>query len=156
MEDSRLSNRLTDSILGLNYGDEQERLRYFEAYAVMVHVQLIALPVIGATLIVGFGTHATAPVAALLVAVLASMLIGKIHLRRNHVRLELLALSRQNRKYLTAYLAAWLTLFGAVASRGLGHLDPAFAMGAAVGMATALFTISARVRKSRPPSGDTR
>jgi hypothetical protein len=43
--------RFTRLILNLDYGDEQERLRYYETYAVAVHLQLIALPAAGAAVI---------------------------------------------------------------------------------------------------------
>ena len=43
--------RITRLVLDLDYGDEQERLRYYETYALAVHLQLIGLPAVGAAVI---------------------------------------------------------------------------------------------------------
>ena len=110
---------LTDAILDLDYGDEQERFRYYEAYAVIVHLQLILIPIAGAVAVFAFGSSAIAPVLAMLFAVFSCVLLGKLHLERHQVPMELIALSARNRTYLGVYLVAWLVLLIAIATTGL-------------------------------------
>lgn len=145
--------RLTELILGLDFGDEQERLRYYEAYAVMVHVQLIAVPIVGAITILLTGHTATLPVAVMMAAVFATVGVAKVHLKHHHVRHELLVLSGKNRQYLAASVGAGLALIAATAARGFeAGIDTDFAAGAAVGMGGALCAVALRARRI-PSSG---
>lgn len=146
--------RLAHLILDLDYGDEQERLRYYEAYAVVVHLQLVALPAVGAAVILATGGTALGPVLVMLGAVLATIFLGKAHLRRHNVRLELLAMSRQNRGYLTAYLLSCLTLVVAFVVRGPeSGLDRGFGLGAVLGLALGIAAVALRARQQREPDG---
>ena len=127
--------RLTHQILDLDYGDEQERLRYYETYAIAIHLQLIALPAVGAVVIGVAGRSATGPVLIMLGVALAAILPGLIHLRRHNVRTESIAMSEQNRGYTVAYALSCLTLIAAVVARGTGsEIGDAAGIGAAVGL----------------------
>lgn len=110
--------RITYLVLDLDYGDEQERLRYYETYAVAVHLQLIGLPVVGGAIVALAGRSATGPVLIMLITAFAAILFGLSHLQRHHVRAEAIAMSPRNRRYLIAYALSWLPLVSAIAIRG--------------------------------------
>ena len=112
------TTRLADAILALEYGDEQERLRYYEAYAVIIHLQLIVLPIVGAIVLFAAGSSAVAPVLAVLGAYVGSIFLGKIHLERYQVPMELIALSGRNRLYMALYAGVWALLVVALATAG--------------------------------------
>jgi hypothetical protein len=143
--------RLTHQILDLDYGDEQERLRYYETYAVAVHLQLIGLPATGAVVIGVAGRSATGPVLVMLGMAFAAILPGLIHLGRHNVRTESIATSKRNRGYMAAYVLSCLTLSIAVAARGSGSgLGGAISIGSAVGLGVGFV---AAVLASRRRSG---
>ncbi|MEI6403977.1 MAG: hypothetical protein WCP59_17520 [Actinomycetota bacterium] len=136
--------RITDLVLGLDYGDEQERLRYYETYAVAVHLQLIGLPVAGAAIIAVAGRSATGPVLIMLAAAFVAILIGLAHLKRHHVRAESIAMSKRNRGYLIVCACSWLALVSAIAVRGSSKsgFQSGMAKGAVVGLVIALVAMA--------------
>ncbi|MCP3909718.1 MAG: hypothetical protein GY713_02075 [Actinomycetia bacterium] len=138
---TRPLGRLTDQILDLDYGDEQERLRYYETYAIAIHLQLIALPAVGAVVIGVAGRSAAGPVLVMLGIAFASVLPGLIHLGRHSVRTELIAMSKRNRGYMVAYALSCLTLFVAVVLRLDGSLRKGFALGLGFGFAAMALAI---------------
>lgn len=134
--------RLVRQVLDLDYGDEQERLRYYELYATAVHVQLIGLPLVGAGVIAIAGHAATGPVLIMLAAAIVPILAGLSHLQRHRVRIDLIASSRRNRGYSIAYAISCLTLVVAVAIRGsnsgfTGGLTVGAPLGVVAGIAAA-------------------
>ncbi len=140
--------RLTDQILDLDYGDEQEHLRYYETYAIAIHLQLIALPAVGAVVIGVAGRSATGPVLVMLGIAVASVLPGLIHLRRHSVRTESIAMSKRNRGYMVAYALSCLTLFVAVVLRGGGSgLDGSLGKGFALGLGFGLAAMALATRR---------
>ncbi len=143
--------RLTDTILDLEYGDEQERFRYYEAYAVIVHLQLLVLPAIGAVAVFALGVSAIAPLLAFLAAIFGCMLFGRTHLERYHVPIELIALSGRNRTYVVLYALSWAFLMVALATAGIGEsgFGAGFAIGASVGAAVGLAVLVIRARRQR-------
>lgn len=142
--------RLTQLILDLDYGDEQERLRYYETYAVIFHLQLIALPVIGAVVIGVAGRSATAPVLAMLAAAVAGTQLGILHLRRHKVPAELIAMRKRNIGYLTVYLLSFLTLIVAVIVRGSGPgFERSLGFGALLGVALGIGAVALQARRQR-------
>jgi hypothetical protein len=144
------TKRLADLILHLDYGDEQERLRYYEAYAVMVHLQLIALPALGAAVVVAGGRAAIGPVLLMLAAVLGTVLAGTLHLRRHAVRLELIAMSPRNRAYAAAYCVSCLALVAAIAVRtGGSGFDGGLVIGGAIGAVVGLAAVAVRSSQQR-------
>ena len=142
--------RFTQRILDLDYGDEQERLRYYESYAAMVHLQLIALPAAGALVIAVAGRSATAPVLAMLATAFGAVLFGLFHLRRHQVRTEAIAVSEQNRGYMLAYALSCLTLISAIALRGSGSgFEGGLTMGAVSGLVIGVAALAASARRQR-------
>ncbi len=140
--------RLTHQILDLDYGDEQERLRYYETYAIAIHLQLIALPAVGAAVIAVAEPSATGPVLVMLGVAFAAFLPGLIRLDRHHVRTEAIATSKRNRGYMAAYALSWLTLIAAVVGRGLGpDLGGGFGTGSAVGLGFGLAAAALTFRR---------
>lgn len=140
--------RLTHQILDLDYGDEQERLRYYETYAIAIHLQLIALPAVGAVVIGAAGRSATGPVLVMLGVAFATVLPGLIHLGRHNVRTESIAMSVRNRGYMIAYALSCLTLIVAVVGRGTGFdLDSGFGIGAAVGLGLGFAAVALASRR---------
>ncbi len=146
--------RLTHKILDLDYGDEQERLRYYETYAIAVHLQLIALPAVGAVVIGVAGRSATGPVLVMLGMAFAAILPGLIHLGRHNVRTESIAMSERNRGYMAAYALSCLTLIVAVVGRGSGSdLGGGYGIGSAVGLGLG-FTAVALASRRRSDGDD--
>ncbi len=145
------TTRLADTILGLEYGDEQERLRYYEAYAVIVHLQLIMLPIVGAVVVFVAGTSAVVPLLAVLAAFFGSILFGKLHLQRYQVPMELIALSGRNRTYIALYALAWVLFIVAMATAGMdgSSFRSGFAVGALIGAVVGLVTLAIRARRQR-------
>jgi hypothetical protein len=143
------SIRITEAILDLDYGDEQERLRYYEAYAVMVHLQLILFPLAGAIALFAFGSAATAPVLILLSAGFAPIFVGKAYLKRRNVRLELIATSARNRLFAGAYFVACSALIVALVAKGGFESNVALAAGAVAGAGLAVAVVSVRYRQQR-------
>lgn len=142
--------RLTQLILDLDYGDEQERLRYYETYSVIVHLQLIALPAVGAVVIGVAGRSATAPVLAMLAVTVAGTHFGLMHLRRHKVPAELIAMRERNRGYLNAYLLSFLALIGAIIARGSGPgFERSLGFGALLGVALGIGGITWQARRQR-------
>ena len=148
--------RLTKAILELDYGDEQERLRYYEAYALMVHLHLIVLPVVAAAAIAVIGADAVAASLAILAAYLVCTLVGKLHLERHQVRLELIALSGRNRTYLVLYGIAWVLLLVTVAAAGVGDssFGSGFAIGATAGIVAGVVALAVRANRQRRAESD--
>lgn len=142
--------RLTHRILDLDYGDEQERLRYYETYAIAIHLQLIALPVVGAVVIGVAGRSAIGPVLVMLGMAFAAVLPGLIHLGRHNVRTESIAMSERNRGYMTAYAFSCLTLIVSVVvwSGGSG-LSGGFGIGSAVGLGLGFAAMALAIRRQR-------
>ncbi len=142
--------RLTHRILDLDYGDEQERLRYYETYAIAVHLQLIALPAVGAVVIGVAGRSATGPVLVMLGIAFAAVLPGLIHLRRHSVRTESIAMSERNRGYMAAYALSCVTLIVVVVARGSGSgLGGGFGIGSAVGLGLGFAAMVLATRRQR-------
>jgi len=130
--------RLTHQILDLDYGDEQERLRYYETYAIAAHLQLLALPLVGAVVIGVAGRSAIGPVLVMLGMAFATFFPGLIHLGRNNVRTESIALSGRNRGYMVAYALSCLALIVAVVARSGGSgFGGGLGIGSAVGLGLA-------------------
>lgn len=151
---ARTFRQLTHVILDLDYGDEQERLRYFETYAIVVHLQLIALPVIAAAVIGICGQNAMGPALIMLGAALTAMLIGATHLDRHNVRTESIAISERNRGYLVVYALSLLTVVLACIARGSGTtrgIGIGAAVGIIIGLAAIVFAVRHR-RVSREPN----
>ena len=143
--------RLTHQILDLDYGDEQERLRYYETYAIAVHLQLIAIPAVGAVVIGVAGRSAIGPVLVMLGVTFAAILPGLIHLGRHNVRTESIAMSERNRGYMAAYALSCSTLIVAVVvrgSRGSGF-GGGFRIGAAVGLGLGFAALALATRRQR-------
>jgi len=145
----RPSLRIAEAILDLDYGDEQERLRYYEAYAVIIHLQLILLPLAAAIAIFAFGSSATAPVLILLSAGFAPIFVGKAYLKRRNVRLELIATSARNRLFTGAYFVVCSALIVALAGRGGSESNTALAAGAVAGAGLAVAVVAFRSRQQR-------
>ena len=140
--------RLNHQILDLDYGDEQERLRYYETYAIAVHLQLIALPAVGAVVIAVSGRSALGPVLIMLGIAFAAVLPGLIHLGRHNVRTESIAMSERNRGYMAAYTLSCLALTVAVVARGGGSgLGGGFRIGSAVGVGLAFAAVALASRR---------
>ncbi|MDJ0664007.1 MAG: hypothetical protein QNJ75_05565 [Acidimicrobiia bacterium] len=150
------TTRLADAILDLEYGDEQERLRYYEAYAVIVHLQLIVLPIVAAIVVIASGASAIVPSLAVLAGVFGCLLFGKLHLERYHVRMELIAFSGRNRGYLVLYALAWALLIVALASASIGgsSFRNGFAIGAAIGAVVGVALLVIRARRHRHAADD--
>ncbi|MCP4963485.1 MAG: hypothetical protein GY925_29980 [Actinomycetia bacterium] len=148
--------RITQSILDLDYGDEQERLRYYETYAIVVHLQLIALPVIAAVVIGVAGRSATGPVLVMLGTAFAPVLFGLVHLTRHNVRTESIAMSGRNRGYMIAYALSCSMLVLAFAARSSGsELRSGFGIGAALGLGVGLaVAVAMAVRRQRDVNDD--
>lgn len=145
------TTRLTDAILDLDYGDEQERTRYYEAYAVIVHLQLIGLPIVGAVVVFALGASAIAPALAMLVAAFGCVLFGMVHLQRHHVPLEPIAFSARNRLYLGLYALAWMLLVLALVTAGSdgSSFGRGAAIGAVIGAPIGLVALVVGVRRQR-------
>lgn len=144
--------RLTHRILDLDYGDEQERLRYYETYAIAVHLQLIALPAVGAVVIGVTGRSAIGPVLAMLGVAFAAILPGLIHLGRHNVRTESIAMSERNRGYMAAYAFSCSTLIVAVVARGSASgsgFGGGFRIGSGVGLGLGLAALALAIRRQR-------
>lgn len=142
--------RFTRRILNLDYGDEQERLRYYETYAVALHLQLIALPAVGAAVIAVAGDSAIGPVLIMLATAFLPLLFGLSHLSRHHVRAETIAMSKRNRGYLTAYAISYLCLVAAIAVRGtLSGLEPGLAVGAAFSLVIGIAAVAVGAQRRR-------
>lgn len=142
--------RITRLVLDLDYGDEQERLRYYETYAVAVHLQLIGLPAVGAAVIAVAGRSATGPVLVMLATAFVAILFGLSHLRRHGVRAEVIAMSERNRGYLIAYAISYLALVGVIAVRGSrSGFEGGLAIGAASGLVIGLAALGAQARRQR-------
>lgn len=140
--------RLTHQILDLDYGDEQERLRYYETYAIAIHLQLLVLPVVGAIVIGVAGRAVTGPVLIMLGMALATILPGLIHLGRHNVRTESIAMSERNRGYTVAYAVSCLMLIAAVLARGTGSaFGDAAGIGAAVGLGVWFVAVAVASRR---------
>jgi hypothetical protein len=147
---SETLGRITGLVLGLDYGDEQERLRYYETYAVAVHLQLIGLPAVGAVVIAVAGRSATVPVLIMLATAFVAILVGLSHLRRHSVRAEAIAMSKRNRGYMIAYAISCLALVSAIASRGSrSGFDGGLAIGAASGLAIGFAALGALAWRQR-------
>lgn len=128
--------RFTRRILDLDYGDEQERLRYYETYAVALHLQLLALPAAGAAVIAVVGDSAIAPVLIMLAAAFLPVMFGLSHLSRHHVRTDAIAMSERNRGFMIAYAISYLCLVAAIAAHSnLSGLGPGLAIGVVIGVA---------------------
>jgi len=142
--------RLTRQILALDYGDEQERLRYYETYAVAVHVQLIALPAVAAVVIAASDRSALGPVLIVLGTAFAAVLAGLGHLGRHHVRTEAIALRRGNRGFMAAYVLSCVALTAAVVTRTGGTgFGGGLGIGAGVGIGLALAAAALAFRRQR-------
>lgn len=143
--------RLTHRILDLDYGDEQERLRYYETYAIAVHLQLIALPAVGAVVIGVIGRSAIGPVLVMLGMAFAAILPGLIHLGRHNVRTESIAMSERNRGYMAAYALSCSVLIVAVVARGGGGsgFGGGFRIGSAVGLGLGFVALALATRRQR-------
>ena len=142
--------RLTHQILDLDYGDEQERLRYYETYAIAIHLQLIALPAVGAVGIGVSGRSATGPVLVMLGIAFAAVFPGLIHLGRHNVRTESIAMSERNRGYMAAYALSCMTLVVAVVASGSGSgLGGGFGIGSAVGLGLGFAAVALAARRQR-------
>ena len=94
------------------------------------------------------GASATAPVLVMLLAGFAPVFAGMAHLRRQQVRLELIAMSGRNRWFAISYLIAVAALVVALAVRS-GVSGWGTVLGAAVGAGLALGVIAARYRQQR-------
>ncbi len=142
--------RFTHLILDLDYGDEQERLRYYETYAIAVHLQLITLPLIGAAVIAGTGPSATGPVIAMLGTAFAGITFGLSHLRRHNVPVEAIAMAKRNRGYQATYVLAFMTLVAAVVVRGSGPgFERYLGTGAALGFTLGIAGLARQVHRQR-------
>lgn len=142
--------RITRMVLDLDYGDEQERLRYYEMYALAVHLQLIGLPAVGAAVIAVAGRSATGPVLVMLATAFVAILFGLSYLRQHGVRVKAIALSERNRGYMIAYAIAYLALVSAIAFRGSrSGFEGGVAIGAASGMVLGLAALGAQARRQR-------
>lgn len=147
-----LLGRLTHQILDLDYGDEQERLRYYETYAIAVHLQLIAIPAVGAVVIGVAGRSAIGPVLVMLGVAFAAILPGLIHLGRHNVRAESIAMSARNRGYMAAYALSCSTLIVAVVVRGSGSgsgFGGGFRIGSTVGLGLGFVALALATRRQR-------
>ncbi len=148
--DTTQPGRLTRLILDLDYGDEQERLRYYELYAVAVHLQLIALPAVGAAVITVGGDSAIGPVLIMLATAFLPILFGLSHLSRHHVRAEAIAMSRRNRGYMIAYGVSYLSLVAAIALRySVSGLEPGLTILAASGLVIGIAAAAAATEAQR-------
>lgn len=142
--------RFTRLILNLDYGDEQERLRYYETYAITVHLQWIALPAAGAAVIAVIGDSAIGPVLIMLGTAFLPVLFGLSHLSRHHVRAETIAMSKRNRSYMIAYAISCLCLVAAIALRGaISGLEPSLAIVVASGLVIGVGVAAVEAQRRR-------
>ena len=143
--------RLADRILDLDYGDEQERLRYYETYAVAVHLQLIAMPAMGAAVVAMAGQQAILPVLAMLAVFVAPLLVGLNHLERHRVPAEAIASSERNRGFLRFYGVSCLALVVAIALRAdlSGFEGALVVVGVAAGLAIGAIVHTAETQRSQ-------
>ena len=148
--------RITHLVLGLDYGDEQERLRYYETYAVAVHLQLIGLPLAGAATIAVAGRSATGPVLIMLATAFVAILFGLSHLQKHHVRAEAIVMSPRNRGYLIVYASSCLALVSAVAIRGSNGsgFEGGMAIGAVSGLVIMVASLGVNALRQRHAQDD--
>jgi len=93
---------------GNSYGDERERLRYYESHSAMLTAQTYLIPVVSAIVILIFGKSAIAPI--LIVTAIPTLLAfyALIYLSGENVSLERNAFRKPWRAFW--YFAAYLTL----------------------------------------------
>jgi len=144
--------RLTHQILDLDYGDEQERLRYYETYAIAIHLQLVALPLVGAVVIAVAGPPATGPVLIMLGAAFAALVPGLTHMEMHSVRLESVAASKRNRNFMNVYAVSCTLLVIALVARGSDFgLGRSFGVGIGLGLALGIVAFALQSRRQSTP-----
>ena len=128
---------------GDSYGDERERLRYYEAHSAMLTVQTYLMPVIAAIVISIAGKNSIAPVLVLTSIPTILAIMGLAYLRQEGVSLA----SNTFRKPLRTltYFLAYATLPIAILSTYGPSLS--FLLGMISGLISAAVILFLRARK---------
>lgn len=113
------------------YGDERERLRWYEGTAIAASIQWLAVPWVSAIMVWVHGRDAVTPLAAVLAALYLPMLISASYVRRRRVETTPTSWSRK-RVVTTLLLLLPYLLFAAGAMYYI--VDSATVVGAVVGI----------------------
>lgn len=156
--DSTVLERTFDWVLdhdGDLYGDEQERLRWYEAIAVVASIQWIGLPWVAAVLLLAGGRPVASTVGILMAALFLPMLIATSYVHRRRVRTVPERWSRKRVVVTVASVVPYVLLglgfaraYDAPREAGVGGV-----VGAVVGVAVVALMQRVRGRRSRAGQG---
>jgi hypothetical protein len=152
-----LSERAIRKIIdsdGVTYGDERERLRYYEAHSAIMTLQAYLLPVVCGVVIIGFGHKVVWPVTAVFFAMQVPVRFGMAYLTRTRVAVYSNALRARGRiaiDILTgSFFAAAVIFRSRPGGGGNGFVSRAILSGA-IGAAFSVIVMAARARRENAP-----
>jgi uncharacterized membrane protein YfcA len=102
-----LFNWLNDSS-GSSYGDERERLRYYESNSALLNLQFLLSPTVAGILILAFSKSAALPIAIMALFPIALSFLALIYLRGEKV--ALVKNAEKNPKWMMLSVIAFLPL----------------------------------------------
>lgn len=128
---------------GDSYGDERERLRYYEAHSAMLTVQTYLLPLVAAAVIAVAGKSSIAPVLVLTFVPLFLASMGLAYLKRQNVSLATNTFRKPLRSvvYLLSYMTLPLAIFYQEST------SPSVFIGMATGLVMSALIMIRRVRR---------
>ena len=97
-----------NDVEGSSFGDERERLRYYEAHSACLNLQFLMTPTIGAILILAFSKSATVPILILSLFPIYLSVFALIYLKIEKV--AIVKNSEKNPKWMMISVLAFIPL----------------------------------------------